>query len=93
MAEITFEATRSASQMAVARAIATARLGAAEAELVIDNAVSKLEVNLALDALERDLQSAMMKASGSNGFAGRAWETGGFFDDGSTFTDINTLGL
>lgn len=86
MAEITLEATRGTQKIAVARSLETPRLATAAAQIVIDSAVSKLELELALNRIESNLQDFFLTATQA-GALSRAFADGASFDDGAVFSD------
>ena len=93
MAEITLEATRGAHQVTVARSLETDRLAGADAQLVIDNAKSKLEINLAMAALWQDLQTLFIGFGGGSPGIGATFDDFATFDDGAIFSDQTVTGI
>ncbi|MDH3731397.1 MAG: hypothetical protein OES13_09810 [Acidimicrobiia bacterium] len=89
MAETNLDAAQGSARYTVTRSNATPRLGAAVAQVVIDDAFTKQQISNALDAIESDLSNIFVNVTRAGA---PAFDDGAFFsDNNASFSDQTTL--
>lgn len=88
MAETTLDAVRGARRVTVTRSEETPRLGDAVAQLVIDNAATKLDIIASVEAISINLGNLWLNTTN---LAGAAFADGAVFSDKATFSDQSTI--